>query len=394
MDAKRFFFLVASIAAVRSANAQYFEARNTAMGGTGTASSRYLAAGFANPALLTHCGPSDDYGFLLPTVGAAVVDQTDLIKDVKDFADQYDQLIAGGSPQDIQSLAANLQNLADRQLVGNMGAGLAFAMPAKGFAWSLHLNSYVNLRSVVQIDPADITALNNYTSGPLPVLNSKAIVVGAGVTDLGLSIAHEFDLGFGGLSIGATPKYQRVDTYNYVVAVDAFAASDFRDSQYRNADGNFNLDLGASLYLPSGVTLGAMARDLIANDYSTVTTDEQFVYQIAPIVTIGAAWEVGMLTISSDVDLTKQGRFTDQSASLQALHIVDDVQWLRAGAELDIALMLQLRGGIQYDLQNELPNSYSGGLGLAPFDVFHVDIAFIYSGENSYGAVAQFAFTF
>lgn len=108
------------------------------------------------------------------------------------------------------------------------------------------------------------------------------------------------------------------------------------------------------------MTLGAMARDLIANDYSTVTTDEQFVYQIAPIVTIGAAWEVGMLTISSDVDLTKQGRFTDQSASLQALHIVDDVQWLRAGAELDIALWLQLRGGIQYDLQNELPNSYSG----------------------------------
>ena len=42
--------VIASLAVAAAANAQYFEARNNAMGGVGAASSRYLAAGWANPA--------------------------------------------------------------------------------------------------------------------------------------------------------------------------------------------------------------------------------------------------------------------------------------------------------------------------------------------------------
>jgi hypothetical protein len=247
---------------------------------------------------------------------------------------------------------------------------------------------------VAQIDADDIAILTNPATTTLPPLESKALVLGAGVTEVGLSLAHKLDLGGVGLSLGATPKYQRVDTYNYVINVSNFETGDYRDSQYRKDDGNFNIDLGASLELPAGFTLGLMARDLIANDYKTVTTDEQFVYEIAPNVTLGAAWSLGMLTLTGDIDVTKLSRFSDQSASLKALNLVDDVQFARIGAEFDFAKWVQLRAGLQYDIQNELSNSYSAGLGLSPFDVFHFDVAGIYSGENSYGAVAQFGFTF
>ena len=36
------------------------------MGGTGVASSHYTSAAFINPALLTHFGESDDFGFIFP----------------------------------------------------------------------------------------------------------------------------------------------------------------------------------------------------------------------------------------------------------------------------------------------------------------------------------------
>ena len=56
------FAFFAAVPLTSSSFAQgYFEARNSAMGGTGVASSRYKAAGFANPALLTRFGESDDF---------------------------------------------------------------------------------------------------------------------------------------------------------------------------------------------------------------------------------------------------------------------------------------------------------------------------------------------
>ena len=67
--------LVAPFAAQASAQ-NYFEARNSAMGGVGVASSKYKAAAFANPALLTRFGEDDDFGVLLPAVGAFANDPT------------------------------------------------------------------------------------------------------------------------------------------------------------------------------------------------------------------------------------------------------------------------------------------------------------------------------
>jgi len=87
-------FPVASLLLASAATAQYYEARNAGMGGVGTASSNYLAAGWANPALLTRSRESDDFGLILPTLGATAYDKDGLIDDINSFVDAVDRVAA------------------------------------------------------------------------------------------------------------------------------------------------------------------------------------------------------------------------------------------------------------------------------------------------------------
>ncbi len=394
-------FLLSSIAVLAVARpvvAQYFEARNMGMGGAGTASSHYLAAGFANPALLTHCSDGDSFGLLLPSIGAVVYDKTNLLDDLNTFVDDYQRLNNNSSatPQDYVNLANQLQQLSGRELAANLGLGLMFAVPSHEFGWALHLHSYSDLQAVAQIDPADIIAIGSTgTGGALPPLNSEARIIGAAVTEVGLSLATRFDLAGMGLSIGATPKFQRVDTFNYSVNVNTFDSNNFDSSQYRNDDGNFNLDIGVAFEPGLGLTFGAMARDVIVHQYDTVTTfGERFRYEVGPNLTLGAAWQIGALTVTADAELLRRERFRDQLLSLGVLRLDDDVQYVRLGGEIDLAKWIQLRGGLQHDMQNNIDTAYTAGVGLSPFDLLHVDVAGILVDENSYGGVVQLGFTF
>ena len=372
-------------------HAQYFEARNSAMGGAGIASSHYLIAGTANPALLTRHGETDDFGLRLPTVGAQVYDESNLLDDIQDFADEYDRLAsAGGTSQEYADLAQQLADLSGRSVYGNAGVGFAFAMPSKSFAWSLHWNTFADLVAFTLIDPADVTAIATTPAGtPLPDLNSEGRIVGVSLSELGFSMATRFEVGEStGLSVGVTPKYQRVDTYNYSANIDTFDESDFTDSQYRTDDASFNVDLGVALEPGSGFTFGVMARNLIEEEYDTVTTFGQtFQYTVEPTVGVGASWTHGILTLASDVDLMPRDRF-------QIDAVDDDVQFLSLGAEVDLWKWFQLRGGYQSDLQDFVDDAVTGGIGLSPFDVFRIDVAGIYVNDDSYGAVAQLSFTF
>lgn len=74
----------------------YFEARNSAMGGTGVASSTYGAAALANPALMTHYGERDDFSLILPAVGLQVSDPDHLqdgVDGVRDAWNHYDNAL-------------------------------------------------------------------------------------------------------------------------------------------------------------------------------------------------------------------------------------------------------------------------------------------------------------
>ena len=379
----------------------YFEARNSAMGGTGVASSRYKAAAFANPALLTRFAESDDFGVLLPAVGAFADDETGLADDLESFTDEFDRidaLVASGTVTqgDLDALAASLGKLGGRELTADAGVGLAFSMPSDKFAWSLHLRTYVDVTTFAEIDPADITAIQGAIANPsLPTLGSEGRALGLATSEVGFSMAREFEVGGKKLSIGVTPKYQRVDSINYGINIDSYDNADYDADQYMQDEGNVNFDVGASFEPGGGFLVGLMVRDALSYEYdSVVTLGQSFTYKIGPVATAGVSWTNDWFTLAADVDLMVRERVDEGASGIGGLGLSDDTQTWHVGGEFDLAQWFQLRAGYRGDLENTLEDAITAGFGLSPWDVFHIEVAGIYVDADSLGAVAQLSFTF
>lgn len=379
----------------------YFEARNSAMGGAGVASSRYKAAGFANPALLTRFGESDDFGMLLPTVGAFADDETGLADDLQNFTDEFgriDSLVQNATVTqgDLDSLAAALGALDGRQLTADSGVGLAISMPSDKFAWSLHLRTYVDVTMFADIDPNDVTAIQGALSATeLPTLLSAGRALGLATTEVGFSMARELDFSGKKLAIGVTPKYQRVDSINYGINIDSYDDDNFDADEYMQDEGNFNLDVGASFEPGGGFLFGLMLRDALSYEYdSVVTLGESFTYKVGPVATAGVSWTNDWFTLAADVDLNARERVDEGAAGIGGLGISDDTQMWHVGGEFDLAQWFQLRAGYRGDLENTLEDTLTAGFGLSPWDVFHIELAGMYVDKDSLGVVAQLSFTF
>lgn len=383
-----------SLCASGSAAPQFFDARNDAMGGTGVASSRYQTAGFANPALLTKFKEGDAFAVILPAVGVRVADENGLIDAIDDIQAEFDAAEAALANATITAaqllrLAANLQAMDGKTVTGAAGAGFSFAVPSKSFAFALVSHSYIDARAFTLVPSLDITTIiNAIISGDLSGLTSEGVVLGAAVSEVGLAMATEFSLGGLPFSIGIVPKIQRIDTFNYSINIRNFDNNDFTDSQFRNDVTKFNFDLGVSLQLTESLMLGAMARNLIEHDVQTVMTNNRVkTYNLGPTLTLGAAWHNETITLAADIDVNDTERF----------QLNDDSQMLRLGIEFDAWNWLQLRAGLLTDMEDTVEDMMTFGVGLSPFDTFHIDIAGmadLKSDSDTYGVVAQLTFTF
>ena len=74
------------------------------------------------------------------------------------------------------------------------------------------------------------------------------------VTDV-ISFAKELETAGQKWSLGFTPKYQRVDLFNYNVSVRDYDNSDFSDDKYHNTKNGVNADIGAYTDLDDNWTL-------------------------------------------------------------------------------------------------------------------------------------------
>ncbi len=370
---------------------QFFDARNNAMGGTGVASSHYLMAGVTNPALLTRFDEGNHFGVRLPTLGVMLHDETGLIDDIDALQDEIDDVQTKldantATPGELLNLWSNLNALGGRSLIANAGAGFTVAMPSKNFAWALVVNSYLDAQAFAIVDPNDQNQIiSAVVSGDLDALQSEGVVIGGAISEVGFAFAHQIDLGGPALAIGLTPKFQRVDTYNYSLNVSTFDEEDFDDDVYRNDDTGFNLDFGAALLLSDTFTVGLAARNLIEETYQTVTTNgTSYAYNVSPLLTAGAAFDTGMITVTADIDVTEIERFKRNDSS----------RVVRLGFEFDAWKWLQVRAGYQHDIEDTVDGVITAGLGISPFDVVHLDIAGMYADDDSFGGVVQMAFTF
>lgn len=400
-------FLVAGQAGAANG---WTEARNDAMGGTGVASGNYGSGVLLNPALLAKSRPDDDVTVILPTVGAQISDKDnlrdkidDISNDVNNYRHSLDninlfELFIPGSPgyRQVSSAAGDLANqlssLQGKTASAKAGAGLAVSIPNETLDVAFVAKANARARVSSYIDQGDIDLLRGVEAVPSSALavnpqnlKSKGYGRAAIVSDYGVAIARQFDVGGVPVSFGVTPKLQKTWLYNYTVSIYNFSSDDINSSRYRNDDTGFNVDAGMAADFGENWTVGLSGQNLFSRDIDTKEVDGvRDTYQIRPLVTAGVAWHTDMLTLSADGDLTETKGFKSEESS----------QYVGVGAEVRPLDWLALRAGYRADVKNNDSNVFTGGVGFAPFNRVHLDLMGLYGEDQTWGAGAQVSVTF
>ncbi|EJE1496568.1 conjugal transfer protein TraF [Escherichia coli] len=377
-----------------TAATSYFEARNDAMGGTGVASSHYGVAPLANPALLTKSGAKDDFSLLLPSVGAQLSDPGNIRDNADKISDDwkaFDRAVdsQSGVTQAAARLKARLQDFRHTHSDAQVGASAVAALPGDTLAGALMLKSYDTVSVDGKVSDADLNYLESIASSGQSVdkdrLTSQAFARAALITDVGIALATELETAGQKWSLGFTPKFQRVDLFNYNVLVKNYDSSDFKGDRYHNTKNGINADIGASMDLDDNWTLGLVAQNLIPRSIETKEVNGiTETFRIRPQVTAGVSWHNDMFTTALDVDLTPASGFTSDSKR----------QFAAIGAEFNAWKWVQLRAGYRQNLASNDGSAFTAGVGVSPFDVVHLDLAGLAGTDNNYGAIAQLQFTF
>ena len=375
------------------------DTRSHAMGGTSVASSNYLSASIANPALLQKTAKeNDDFGILLPSVNFQVQDQDELFDSIDEFQDSFDKLSdlleqsnfqnGGSSEEELKraraEVATNLARLNGQVFVeGNIAA--ATAIPSQSGGFSLFVNADFDLVANVMINDNDLVIIANAdTPEELENIDSQTQFVGAYIADVGFSYTNQYNFSEQTVYWSVTPKFQQVDTFNYVASVDEFDEDDFDANDYTNSDSQFNLDFGLATELMENVTLGFTATNLIENEFEAISHRGLTpLYTEGPEFKLGVAYTNDTVTFAADVDLNAAERLSLEEKS----------QYARVGLELNGFDWVQLRAGYSHDFKGEQDDFVSVGLGFSPFGTVRLDVTAQKANDNELGAGIQLAFT-
>lgn len=399
---------------------QSIDPRSLAMGGTGTASGTSANAGFMNPALLAIAREDEDFSLEFPIVSGRFMDKDELVDEIDNYQDNNlesnltDAINAFKNNQTDGNAAAvateadalwkQLNNLSNKSVQGEFSAGFVVGIPSKKLGASLSANARVVGGGLLAVTDADNTLVNGIvtagqdTSGPGQAanlaanpaiqdqLNNTQDVVnkltsnlqarGAVVSEVSLALAREFTIAGQTLSLGVTPKYQQVTTFDYVQGVNS---ADFNADEGKKEYSDFNLDLGAAKDYGNGWKVGMVVKNLIANEYATALGST---LKIAPQARLGVAHSTKWTTVSMDVDLNESEAFGFDSRT----------QYLGLGAELNIFETVQLRLGYRHNMSDSDTSMPTVGLGFSPFGV-HVDVAAA-ATDGELAAAMQLGFRF
>ncbi len=356
------------------------DARGNGMGNTGVTTADFLLAPFYNPALTAVSRDNDDFGLLLPAVGASVRDSDDTLSTLDDLQDTIDAFENSGSvdPSDAATLNDYLNQLEDDSaLNASVGAGVAVAVPTRMLSVNLFARGYAEIIAIPNItaDLGDnpINVRTRYES-------SSVRTIAFGYGEFGAAMAKQFMIAGQQFSFGVAPKYQQMKTYKEDISVQDYDIEDFDQSE--TSKSAFNMDLGA-VWLLDEFRAGLAVKDLFSQEIDTI--DKQNQYKLDTQVTISGAYVSEFFTATLDWDLTKQTRFSG---------VDDDTRFLRVGVEGNAWGWAQLRAGYQIDTEDTLDNTVTAGIGISPADVVSLDVSAAYAGENEFGASVNLALTF
>lgn len=379
------------------ASTNSFDARVMAMGGTGVAAGKFGSAPLVNPALLAKSPADGKLSLIAPSIGAHADDEGHLIdsfKDVKPAWNRLERAINNGGSANAQAgeLKDIMSDLSGKDANATAGMAFVLAVPDAALPVALSINSWGQGTARGLVSQSDLDYLEGVSNGsitPTPgdmdKLTSRAEGMVALVTDYSVSIAHPFTVMDVPVAVGVTPKIQRIETWNYNVGINNYKSSDFKDGNWQRQTISGNLDAGFYADLQPDWTVALSAQNLIQNRVkSQEVNGTRTAFVIRPQVTAGTAWRTGAVTLSSDIDLTPVSGFEN----------VDKRQYIGAGAELQAADWVQVRGGYRVDMRGNDHRVFTAGVGIVPTEAVQFDLTAMAGRMRNIGGVAQFTFQF
>jgi hypothetical protein len=372
--------VVLTVVSASADAASSVEARSLGMGNVRVATADIATAPFANPGMLAYQSSREDFSLLIG-VGAFVNDNDDLVSKIDDFQTAY----ANGQAGDVNE-ALRALDLA-QSMLGDVISPDVTALLSTGFSgekWAFAVSARADAVAAGTVTTSSFIDPDQY----------ELVLEGALTTELGASLARNFQLFGQKAAIGVKPKYVKVDNVyvrESIVTVDTGLGDLVNDSSKDLGDYT-SLDVGFVMGLTEHMQIGLVATNLVthkinyidaAGNPATLSFDTQ--------ARLGVAYRSQFLTLGADLDLIENDALLT-SANFQALKS----QFVSVGGEFNLFDFMQLRIGAQKNIADGITDAakdtlYTAGVGL--WFGFNLDAALI-AQNDSFGGFLQTGFRF
>jgi len=356
--------------------------RSLAMGGTMVASSSYGNSVLYNPALLSAPNGAKGTFWSVASLALRIADPDNLSQPIDDFTTQkyfenFNASLANlnqsstlseldQSRQQVvktgNTLIDNLTTLSDKAIELQASVAAFVADTDRQWPMAISLNVWGSFGVVGEVVDSDLQQMRQTLDAvdrldvlgiriPDPTTDFVSNLQGRGILlqELALALSHTLFFGDTSVSYGVTPKYVRVNTYDYY-----FAATDIDSAEVSLNSGlktthNFNMDAGLAMAFTEQWKVGVAIKNIIEQQYTTVLANT---IDLKPAVRAGLAFHSGKNVISLDYDLLRE----------QALGIGGASQYLGVGYEFQ-GHVTQLRLGYRHNFPDSDVSVASLGLG-------------------------------
>ncbi|MGM8225743.1 conjugal transfer protein TraF [Cellvibrio sp. ARAG 10.3] len=370
-----------------AAASENFNGRLTGMSGAGLVTAGYADGVLANPSMGAAFGEKDDVALVI-NAGGVGSDKDELVDAMDELVDYVDYLDSITNVQDLNqdmadTLIDRIRAVEDKGIHVNAGASVVLAIPNEVLSLAFIAKARAQLGVVTLIDQDDYALIENAVDSPFDTedLNSSVLGKGALIREYGLALSKRFGTADGEQwLVGVTPKRVTVETIVYNATISEYDEDDFDAEDYTLENSATSFDAGIT-YISGNLRYGLVVKDAISHDFAAIDGDT---LSIKPLTTTAIGYSKGWLKAEAALDLN----------AVPAFGLAGDVQILRAGLEVSPLSWLQLRLGLQQDLENTLEDTYSAGIGLSPFDTINLDVAAVTGQDNTVGGAVQLGLRF
>jgi len=389
---KRVIGVLAILLIARSAAAAPFgiEARSLAMGNVSVVTSDIATAAFANPAMLAFQRSDDDFSLLLPSVGLYLDDSDAMIDQIDAYQAEsaaYDAAVAAANAPAAATAANNMltiaQGMSGKVISPQLSGAVALGVAGETYSFALSARSDIVLAGGLR------NIATNSAQAVDPLFN-RLFLVGVQTTEVGVSIARNFELFGSKVSVGITPKNVGVEGLfidQSLATVDNSISGITKEDAIVDLGSFTTMDAGIAVGLTDNIQVGAIIRNILTEDLPINTPAFTGVLKFETQTRAGIAYNGDFFTLGADLDLTE-----NNSQIIPG----DKSRLFSAGAEFNAFDFMQLRVGMQKNIAGGIPSKAKDPLltaGIGLWLGFHIDASVI-SGNDILGAYIQTGFKF